>query len=76
MSRATYHLWIKPTGAVRDTLVQTIQELAHELGGPMFEPHVTLLGSLIGTEQEHTQRSEIVTRIAAFQDHSEGTVVS
>ena len=62
MSHATHHLWVKPTGAVRDTLVQTIQELAHGLGGPVFEPHVTLLGGLSGTEQEHTQRSEIVTQ--------------
>jgi 2'-5' RNA ligase len=62
MSHATYHLWVKPTGSVRDTLVRIIQELAHELGGPVFEPHVTLLGDLIGTEREHTQRSEIVTQ--------------
>jgi 2'-5' RNA ligase len=62
MSPATYHLWVKPTGAVRDTLFQTIRELAHELGGPVFEPHVTLLGGLIGTEQEHTQRTRMVTQ--------------
>ena len=62
MSPATYHLWVKPSGAVREMLVQTIRELAHELGGPVFEPHVTLLADLIGTEQEHTQRSRIATR--------------
>ena len=47
---------------VRDTLVQTIHELAHELGSPVFEPHVTLLAGLIGTEQEHAQRSRIVAQ--------------
>jgi 2'-5' RNA ligase len=62
MSPATYHLWVKPAGAVRDTLVQTIQELAQELRSPVFEPHVTLLAGLIGTEQEHAERSEIVTQ--------------
>ena len=61
MSPATYHLWVKPSGAVRDTLVQTIREFAHELGGPVFEPHVTLLEGLLGTEGEHIQRSQIAT---------------
>ena len=62
MNRVTYHLWVKPSGAVRDTLVQTIRELAHELGSPVFEPHVTLLASLIGNEQEHAQRSIIAAQ--------------
>ena len=61
MSVATYHLWVKPSGAVRDMLAQTIRELARELGGPVFEPHVTLLGNLAGTEEEHIQRSQIAT---------------
>ena len=62
MSRVTYHLWVKPSGAVRDSLVQTIRELADELGGPVFEPHVTLLTNLIGTEEEHVQRSRSATQ--------------
>jgi 2'-5' RNA ligase len=63
MSRATYHLWLKPSGKVSATLARTIQYLANELGGPVFDPHVTLLADLIGTEREHIQR----TRIAAQQ---------
>ncbi len=59
MSHATYHLWLKPSGTVCDTLGQTIRQLAHQLDGPVFEPHVTLLADLIGTEQEHVQRSSI-----------------
>lgn len=61
MTSARYHLWLKPSGTVRDALAQTIRELALEFGGPIFEPHVTLLGNLIGTEDEHIQR----TRTAA-----------
>jgi hypothetical protein len=45
MSRATYDLWFKPSGPACDVLARTIRELAHELGGPKFEPHVTLLGT-------------------------------
>ncbi len=62
MSPPTYHLWVQPTGTVRDALVQTIRELARELSGPVFEPHVTLLAGLIGTEQEHTERTKMVTQ--------------
>jgi 2'-5' RNA ligase len=62
MSRATYHLWLKPSGAFRDTLTRTIRKLAHELGSPTFEPHVTLLADLIGTEQDHVRRSRIAAR--------------
>ena len=62
MSAATYHLWVKPSGTIRDTLIQTIRELAQQLDGPVFEPHVTLLADLIGTEEEHIQRSQIVTQ--------------
>ena len=65
MSGATYHLWVKPSGAVRDLLAQTIRELARELGGPVFEPHITLLGDLAGTEEEHIQRSQIATSAIA-----------
>lgn len=49
-----------------DTLGQTIRQLARQLGAPVFEPHVTLLADLIGTKQEHIQRS----RIAAQQSRS------
>lgn len=62
MTLATYHLWLKPNGAVRGLLVQTIQKLADELGSPVFEPHVTLLANLIGTEEEHIQRSRIAAQ--------------
>jgi 2'-5' RNA ligase len=62
MDFPTYHLWVKPSGAIRDALARTIRELAYELGGPMFEPHVTLLGDLIGTEEEHAQRSRIAAQ--------------
>jgi len=58
MSTATYSVWFKPTGPAYDVLVRTIRQLADELDAPMFEPHVTLLGQLEGTEQDHVRRSE------------------
>ena len=48
---STYHLWLKPAGDVFEELAATIRDLAGELNGPVFEPHVTLL-SLKGTDKE------------------------
>ncbi len=53
----TYHLWLKPSGKVYDILVKTMAELSKAYQGPFFEPHVTLLGSLPGTEVEISARS-------------------
>ena len=74
----TYHLWLKPSGAAYDVLAGTIQRLARELQVPAFEPHVTLLAYLDGSEQEHRLRtaglaerlapSECVLSKAAYLD--------
>lgn len=62
MTEATYHLWLKPTGSPYDMLAGAIHELARELAAPVFEPHVTLLGHLEGTEREHTRRTKALAR--------------
>jgi hypothetical protein len=68
MGVPTYHLWLKPAGSAYDLLAQTIRNLAHELGGPVFEPHVTLLGHLDGTEQEHIERThQLARKLRPFQ---------
>ena len=68
MNTVTYSLWFKPTGRAYDVLVRTIRELAHELAAPLFEPHVTLLGQLDGTEQDHVRRSEeLAGQLQPFQ---------
>ena len=68
MSAVTYSLWLKPTGRAYEVLVRTIRELAHELGAPLFEPHVTLLGQLEGTEQAHVRRcEELAGQLQPFQ---------
>jgi len=53
----TYHLWLKPSGKEYDMLVKTIAELSKAYHAPFFEPHVTLLESLPGTEEEIIVRS-------------------
>lgn len=58
MSTATYHLWFKPSGAAYDILARTIRELALQLNSPVFEPHVSLIGNLGGSESEIAERTE------------------
>jgi 2'-5' RNA ligase len=53
----TYHLWLTPSGKAYDILMKTIAELSRAYQGPLFEPHVTLLDSLPGTEVEISARS-------------------
>jgi 2'-5' RNA ligase len=48
----SYHLWLMPSGAAKDRLARTIAGLAQSYDAPRFEPHVTLLGNLPGTEAD------------------------
>ncbi len=54
----SYHLWLKPSGDLLDALSETIERLSCRLGGPVFTPHITLLGSVPGTEGQHRARVE------------------
>lgn len=44
-----YFLWLTPAEPVLRQLRALIDSLAHEHGGPSFEPHITLLSRLRGT---------------------------
>jgi 2'-5' RNA ligase len=66
----TYHLWLKPSGKAYDLLIKTIADLSHVYAGPVFEPHLTLLGSLPGTAQEISSRSsQLGTSLQPFDIH-------
>ena len=47
-----FHLWLMPTGEPYDRLVDVINHLSQKHGGPLFEPHVTLLGGMEGEGEE------------------------
>jgi 2'-5' RNA ligase len=67
MTVTTYHLWLKPTGASYEVLAELVGDLAKKLSAPVFEPHVTLLGHLDGSERDHIQRArELGERLAPF----------
>lgn len=58
MSAGSYYLWFKPSGVAYDILMRTIRQLAEELSGPVFEPHISLIGNLEGTEEELAKQTE------------------
>jgi 2'-5' RNA ligase len=66
-SEPTYHLWLEVPREVNERLSAIIRSLAQELGGPVFEPHVTLL-SLNGTDEDsHVGRTRALGQeLSAF----------
>jgi len=46
----TYSLWLKPTGSIYQELAKIIKNLSNKYSAPIFEPHVTLIGGLIDSE--------------------------
>ena len=74
----TYTLWLEPTGRTHELLATTIAHLSQEHGGPLFDPHVTLLGDIVGQEERVLQQTEqlanalspvdLILTVPAFQD--------
>jgi 2'-5' RNA ligase len=74
----TYFLWLEPAGKAHELLATTIANLSQEHAGPRFDPHVTLLGDLAGTEAELSHRTrklaqalpsiDLTLTVPAFQD--------
>lgn len=73
-----YTLWLEPTGKTHELLATTIAHLSQEHGGPLFDPHVTLLGDMAGQEGKLLHKTEklahalspfdLTLTIPAFQD--------
>ncbi len=47
-----HSIWFMPSGDTYRQLSAMISHLSNEYGSPTFEPHVTLLGGLVDTEEE------------------------
>lgn len=47
-----YSIWLMPTGEVYNKLSKILSTLSKKYFSPNFEPHVTLIGELIGSEEE------------------------
>ena len=47
-----YHIFLQPKGMLARNLSNTIQSLAEEFSGPVFDPHVTLLARISVKDEE------------------------
>ncbi|HKN86702.1 MAG TPA: 2'-5' RNA ligase family protein [Nitrospiraceae bacterium] len=62
-----YHLWLKPSSRASDQFAGVIQQFALELDAPTFDPHITLLGNVNGSEAQHVASSnELARRLRPF----------
>ena len=57
-----YSLWLIPEGEDGRQLADIIARLSERFGTPTFDPHVTLLGGLLGPEKELVTRISQITR--------------
>lgn len=63
-----YSLWLMPSGDVYNRLAKTISQLSREYSAPNFEPHVTLIGSLIGSREEIlTKTAKVASLIQPYE---------
>jgi 2'-5' RNA ligase len=62
MNGVGFSLWLVPEGEMRRRLAALIESLARRFGGPVFEPHVTLLAGVRETEREVVASAERILR--------------
>lgn len=53
-----YSIWIVPPEPIEAHLRQTVEKLAKEFKGPIFEPHMTLLGDIEGDIADFKEKAQ------------------
>ncbi|MDX1637661.1 MAG: 2'-5' RNA ligase family protein [Balneolaceae bacterium] len=61
--KQTYSLWLRPFGDIAYSLQERIKKLSKKHNTPVFEPHVTLLGSL---QMGKTELIQLTDTLAAY----------
>ena len=63
-----YSIWLMPSGGADALLAAAIAELSRTYDGPSFEPHVTLLGDLLGSEEDVATRTlQLAQRLRPYE---------
>lgn len=64
----TYSIWLIPEGEVCQNLAKIIFQLSKKYSTPLFEPHVTLIGSIRSPEEEVILKtSQLATFIPPYK---------
>ena len=58
----SYSIWLMPEGNIKYQLENAIYSLSTDFGGPIFEPHITLVSSFLGSKKELMQKTEIISK--------------
>ena len=58
----SYSIWLMPKGIIKDQLKNMIYSLSSNYGGPIFEPHVTLVSGFLGSEKELLQKTKMISK--------------
>jgi 2'-5' RNA ligase len=69
MPRAdVYSLWLMPEDEVYTKLISTIRQLSKPYGTPEFEPHVTVIGTMTGQQQDLTEKmTSLASEVKSFE---------
>ncbi len=68
MKAKGYSIWLMPTGRVYYQLSEIISQLSKKYSTPNFEPHVTLLGNLIGPGEDLISKTlKLVEQLKSFE---------
>lgn len=55
-----YHVFLMPRGEVAEELQALIRKLSEEYGGPVFFPHVTVLGRILGDDETVLRNANVL----------------
>ena len=60
----SYSIWLmpEPDSTTQAQLKNIIFSLSSSYGGPVFEPHVTMISSFLGNEKELLEKTEIISK--------------
>ncbi|MFC1663794.1 2'-5' RNA ligase family protein [Patescibacteria group bacterium] len=58
-----YSIWLIPTGEVYKRFKEKISQLSRQYNSPNFDPHITLIGELVGSEEEVATKTTKLTNI-------------
>jgi 2'-5' RNA ligase len=58
----SYSIWLMPENPVKKQIQKKINYLGSDFNGPIFEPHVTLIGGVLGDEKMLIEKTRKISR--------------
>ena len=62
-SPISFSIWLMPDGHCKKTISGLITRISDHLGGPIFKPHVTLIGGLHGKEMDLVKKAKTLSNL-------------